>query len=203
MSQQSFGQTLACITAAGQAYNTFTTAKSMLGAATATAASAGVIKIPAGFFQLGTMLEIDFHVGVSSASGQTWTIQTMLGPTSNIIAFTSGVLKVSTTTGTNEQWIGKIWLTCRSIGSGTLATLQGGGWIEGRTVCPIGATPGANYTAGMGVASLVEAAPAVGTGFDSTVDNVLDFFVASGTSAAGNQWTTQQYKVFSPNVAGF
>ena len=200
MASQSFGQTLACVDAAGTLYNTFTTAKSMLTSATATAASAGFIKLPAGFFQEGTSLVIDFMAGVSWASGNTVTFQVMLNA---VIAFTSGAIKVTTTGGTTEPWVGHIELTCRTKGNGTLATLIGSGTLAGRGVCPIGATAGANYTAGMGFAMMQEAVPAAGTGFDSTIDNTLDFFVGMGASSASNGFQLQQYRVFSPNVAGF
>jgi hypothetical protein len=203
MSQQSFFQTLASINTAGTLYNTYTTAKSVLGSSTATAASAGVIKIPSNFFQIETQLEIEFHAGVSWVSGNTMTFQVMLGPTSNIIAFASDAIKVTTTGGTTEPVYGKILLTCRSIGSGTLATLMGGGFITGRPICPPGATPAANYGAGMGISSMKEVVPAVGTGFDSTVDNVLDLYVGMGTSSASNGIQIQQYRVTSTNVAGY
>lgn len=200
MAHQSFGQILANIDTAGTLYNTFTTAKSMLTSSTATAASAGFIKLPAGFWQNGTMLVIDYHAAVSWASGNTMTLQAMVG---SVIAFASDAIKVTTTGGTTEPVTGRIILTCRSKGNGTLATLIGGGYIQGRCICPPNATPGANYAAGMGFSSLKEGTPAVGTGFDSTVDNTLDFWVGMGTSSASNGWRMEQYMVFSPNASGF
>jgi len=200
--QQSFGQVLANINAAGTLYNTFTTAKSMLTSATSTAASAGFISLPAGFFQIGTMLEIDFHAGVSWASGNTMTFTVGLGATP-VAAFISDAIKVTTTGGTTEPCYGRILLTCRSIGNGTLATLMGGGFIAGRMIAPPGSTAGANYAAGMGFSMLKEGTPATGTGFDSTIANTLDFLVAMGTSSASNGFQLQQYRVLSPNIAGF
>lgn len=194
MASQSFAQELVNITVAGTLYNTYTTQKSVLNSATATAASTGVIQLPSGFFQQGSRLEIDVHAGVSSVTGNTMIFSVVAGAAN---VFSSATMKVSTTTGVLEHWILRILLTCRSPGNGTLATLMGGGTVVGRTVCPAGATAGAIYTAGMGVASLVEAAPAVGAGFDSTVPNTLDFQVAMGTSAAGNGIQIQQYSVKS------
>jgi hypothetical protein len=87
---QSFGQTLACTNVAGTLYNTYTTAKSMLKDTTpsATAASAGFIELPAGFFQMGTILELDVVAGISNriTGPDTFTIQVMVGA---VIAFTS------------------------------------------------------------------------------------------------------------------
>lgn len=200
MSQQSFGQSLAHITTPGTLYNTFTTAKSMLNSATATGASAGVVPLNAGFWQIGTVVTIEFLAGVSWASGNTMTFSIMQGSTA--IA-TSSAMKVTTTGGTTEPLYGYVILTCRSVGNGTLATVSHGGLLMGRMVVPAGATAGANYTAGSGSASWSEAVPAVGTGFDSSISNVLDFQVAMGTSAAGNGFQIQQYNVFSRNTAGF
>lgn len=196
MASQSIAQELVNITAAGTNYTTFTTQKSVLnnGTPSATAASTGVIALPSNFFQLGARLEIEFQAGVSSVTGNTMIFSVVAGA---VNIFTSATIKVSTTTGVLEQWVGKILLTVRSVGNGTLATIMGGGTLSGRTVCPAGATAGAIYTAGMGNCSLVEAAPAVGSGFDSTIPNTLDFQVAMGTSAAGNGIQIQQYSVKS------
>lgn len=197
--QQSFGQTVAFIDAAGTLYNTYTTAKSVLTSATSTAAAAGATPLPANFFRIGTILEIDFHAAMSWASGNTMTFQVNLG---SIAIFTSDAIKVTTTGGTTEPCYGRIILTCRAIGNGTLANCMGGGFIIGRGISPAAATAGANYAAGMGSASLKEGTPAVGTGFDSTIANTLDLFVAMGTSSASNGFQLQQYRAFSPNCAG-
>jgi hypothetical protein len=112
-------------------------------------------------------------------------------------------MKVTTTGGTTEPLFGHIDLVCRSVGNGTLATVLSSGIFEGRMVCPAGATAAANYGAGMGSTCWQEAAPAVGTGFDSTVGNYLDFFVTMGTSSASNGFQMQSYRVFSPNASGY
>lgn len=200
MSSQSFGQVIASINAAGTLYNTFTTAQSILTTATSTGASAGFVKIPASFFQIGTILEFEFVVGQSWATGNTMIFTFKLGA---VAAIVSSTFKVTTTGGTTEPLYGKVIATCRSVGNGTLATLMAQGFVIGRGIAPAGSTPGANYSAGMGSASWTEAVPAVGTGFDSTIDNTLDFHCTMGTSSASNGVQIQQYKVFAPNVAGF
>jgi hypothetical protein len=200
---QSFAQVLACINTAGTLYNTYTTAKSILSSATSTAASAGVIQVPANFWQIGTVVTVEFVAGVSWASGNTMTFQVQGGPTSNIAIWTSDAIKVTTTGGTTEPCMGKIILTCRSVGNGTLATVAGGGWIQGRGICPPGATAGANYAAGMGNTMLKEGTTFTGTGFDSTVATNIDFFVAMGTSSASNGFQLQEYVVTSWNAEGY
>lgn len=200
MASQSWGQLIAGTDTAGTLYNTYTTAKSIFTSATATGASEGFITLPPGFFRKDGKLEIDLMVGLSWASGNTNTIQVMVG---SVIAFTSDALKVTTTGGTTEPLIVKIELTCRSVGNGTLATLQGHGFAIGRGICSAGATAGANYAAAMGFANLKEGVPAVGTGFDSTVANTLDIFWGMGTSAAGNGVQIQNYRVVSWGNTGF
>jgi len=188
----SYGQIIATIPVAGTLYNTFTTAKSMLTSSTATEASSAFITLPPNFWQRGGYLEIDFMAGMSWASGNTMTFTINVG---SVAAFVSDAIKVTTTGGTTEPCHGRIVLTCRAQGNGTLANLIGGGFIEGRGISPAGATAGANYAAGMGIASLKEGTPAVGTGFDSTVANTLDFLVTMGTSSASNGFQLQQYVV--------
>ena len=41
-----------------------------------------------------------------------------------------------------------------------------------------------------------ETTPAVGTGFDTNIANVADFFIACGTSNAGNLIQVEQYALF-------
>lgn len=188
----SFSQLIARIPVAGANYTTFTTAKSMLNSATATEASSGVITLPPNFFQRGGGLRITTVGGMSGVSGNTITFQIMVGA---VIAFTTGALKVTTTTNVTLPLISTYLLTCRAEGSGTLANLIGSSYHIGMGIVAPGATAGANYTAGSYVATGPETAPAVGTGFDSTTANSLDLYVAMGTSAAGNAYQLQQYFV--------
>lgn len=194
MPSQSWGQLIATIPVAGTLYNTFTTAQSMLTTATATEASSGFVTLPPGFFQRGAMIEVEFNAGMSWASGNTMIFTVKIG---TVAAIVSSTFKVTTTGGTTEPLYGKVRAVCRTMGNGILATEIAGGFVVGRGICPAGATAGANYTAGMGSASWTEAIPAVGTGFDSTVANTLDFHVTMGTSSASNGFQLQTYTVKS------
>lgn len=184
-----FGQLIATIPVAGTLYNTYTTAKSVLTSSTATEASAAAIALPSGFWQRGGALRITVNGAISWASGNTMTWQVMMGA---IVAFT-GTHKVTTTGGTTIPFRAEFDLTCRAQGTGTLANLIGQGVIMGRMIVPNGATAGADYSAGSGIAMLPDTAPAVGTGFDSTVANTLDLWVGMGTSSASNGVQIQQY----------
>jgi hypothetical protein len=73
----------------------------------------------------------------------------------------------------NVSWFLELLLTCRSVGSGTSAALMGQGYFlsEGNILVPLPATgPGPG-----GQLVPYNTAPVVGTGFDSTLANALDF----------------------------
>lgn len=171
------------VKAVGTLYNTFTTAKSILTSATATGASAGAQPIWPGAFTIGSTLGVKMLCSMSWASGNTMIFSIMCG---SIAVATSATLKVTTTGGTTEPLYFDLLFTCQTEGTGTLAKLVGGGIVAGRGICPAGATAGANYAAGMGLAMWQEATVAQGTGFDSTVQNTFDVQCTMGTSSASN-----------------
>ena len=183
MSGQTWGQQIVDLAASGTSYNTFTTAQSLLTTATATGASTGFITLPPGFARVGSVLEYDALLNIGSASGQTWTFSIQIG---GATVWTSGAIPTVTTTVTALPAYLKAMLRVNAVGNGTLATLIGGGFIIGSGICPLGATPGAEFAAGMGFSPLSNTTLAAGGGFNSTVSNTLDFLVASGTSSANN-----------------
>lgn len=189
---------LARMHVAGTNYTTFTTGKSMLGSATATEAAAAIQPVWPGAFVRNSILKVEFQASISSTSGNTMTISLMLGSTA---VFTSDAIKVTTTTNVLISAWGEITLTCQLTGTGTLAKFLGNGWINGKMIVPPGATPGADYSAGSGSSVLLSTA-AQGTGFDSTIQNTLDFNIAMGTSAVGNGWRMEQYRATLGGVIG-
>lgn len=194
MASQSWAQELVNISAAGTLYNTYTSAKSILTSATSTAASTGLITLPPNFFQLGGRLEIDADYGISNrvTGPDTFTVQVMVGA---VIAFTTGAINLTTTAHTTIPARVRILLTCRSVGNGTLATLVGQSFWNGQMIAMAASL--ADGAANTGWAAAPNTAPAVGTGFDSTVANTLDHFVAQSVSNAGNGIQLQQYSVKS------
>lgn len=194
MASQSWAQELVNVSAAGTLYNTYTTAKSVLTSATATAMSTGFITLPPNFFQLGGRLEIDVAAGISNrvTGPDTFTVQVMVGA---VIAFTTGAINLTTTAHTTIPALGRILLTCRSVGNGTLATLMGQSYWDGQMIAQIASA--ADNAAGTGYAMAPNTAPAVGTGFDSTIAQTLDLFVAQSVSNAGNGFQIHQYSVKS------
>lgn len=183
------------ISSAGTVYNTFTSQQSILTSGTGLASS-GIIQLWPGFFRVGSSLRFDICLGINWVSGQTWVFTLKVGTVNAVI---SGTIK-TTTSGSAaafEPWVINVDVRCVTVGSGTACTLEAEGFVDGRGVCPPGATPAANYAAGMGSCMWSEAAVAAGSGFDSTIANTLDLQVTSGTSNANNGVQLRQYRVIS------
>jgi hypothetical protein len=135
---------------------------------------------------VGTVLRVQASGRVSTVvtTPGTLTFGFRIGPTSNIVAFTSQALALVTVATTNVSWILELLMTVRSTGSGTSANLIGTGRFESEI--------NTNGSAGNAAARLLPAtAPAVGTGFDSTVANVADLYATWSISNA-NTITTHQ-----------
>lgn len=193
MSSQGWVETLATAQVAGPTLASFTTAVTAL---------PGHARTTISFDQwaIGKALRIRATGRVSNVitAQPTFTFQFMLGPTSNIIAFTTGAILCSTTAHTDVPWWLDIQLTCRAIGSGTSANLMGQGQIVSRAFLDSGATADL-VTSGHAVLMVPETAPTVGTGFDSNVANIADLFVACSVSNAANAIRVEQYSLESQN----
>jgi hypothetical protein len=111
----------------------------------------------------------------------------------SIVVATSQALTLNTTLKTNVTWILDWDLTCRSVGGGTAATFIHTGQWQSESVAGSSAA-GATGTAGH---IIPQSAPAVGTGFDSTVTNVID--LAAIFSVTGNSIQATSYKLESLN----
>ena len=181
-------ETLATAQVAGPALSAFTTAISCL-------PSPARHTIAPDDWYLGKTLWVRASGGISNVvtASPTFTFEFRLGPTSNIVAFTTGAIVTSTTAHTLVPWWLDIWLTCRSLGSGTSGTLMGQARFHSRAV--IDASAADITTHGHPDLLAPETSPAVGTGFDTNVANVTDLFVACQTSAAGNAITCHQYSL--------
>jgi hypothetical protein len=180
-------ETLTSAQVAGPALSAFTTAVSCL--PTPARHTIG----PDDWF-IGKMLKVYAMGQISNVvtAQPTFTFEFRLGPTSNIVAFTTGALLCSTTAHTTVPFWLEMLLTCRALGSGTSANLMGQARILSRALIDAGAS--ADITT-LGHPELIapETTPAVGTGFDSNVAQIADLFVACSTSAAGNAIQLQQY----------
>lgn len=157
----------------------------------------GKIKIPAGYlYRVGQTLRLRAAGRVSNivTTPGTLTLDLRLGPTNNIVVANGGAMSLNAVAKTNVPWVLDWLLTLRSIGASTAATwMHQGSWLSESVVGSPLPTAG-----GAGVAMLPNAAPAVGTGFDSTVDNLFDLFATWSLSNA-NSIQTHQFAAWLSN----
>jgi len=187
MSAQTWVETLMASQVDGPALNTFTTAVTVLPAH-------AIYTLPTNYFYIGRMLRIKAQGRISSGTSGTFTWQVMIGPTSNIIAFTSGAFTTIVSL-TNITYDLEILLTCRAIGSGTSTNVMGVGRLTSGILTNSGATGITNAQSWL----LPPSAPVVGTGFDNTVANQVNLFLACSVSLAANAQTCHMYSLESLN----
>jgi hypothetical protein len=131
-----------------------------------------VTTLPAGYWQIGRIWRITATGRISNVVTTPGTARFDLRMAA-VTAWDSLAIPLNIVAKTNEQWYLEIILTCRSVGSGTSATLFGQGrWLsESNILVPAAATgPGPG-----GVLLPFDTAPVAGTGFDSTAALAIDF----------------------------
>lgn len=191
MSYQSWQETLIDQQAAGTLFNTYTTAKTVLNAQ-------ALLSIPPNWWYPGRMVKVTVLGGISNrvTGPDTTTFQVMGGATGATVMWTSGAVNLTTTAHTTIPFWLEVLLTCRAVGA--TANLMGQGQIQGIMFAQA-ASQADVTTAGISSLLLPNTAPAVGGNFDSTVTNIIDFYVAQSVSNAGNGIQVQQYKIESLN----
>lgn len=190
MSVYGYCEILSTAQAAGTNLVSFTTSASLL-------PSAALHTIPPDDWSLGKSLLIKAAGRVSNVvtAQPTFTFNVLFGATT---VFTTGAILTSTTAHTTVPWMLEVMLTCRSIGSGTSATLMGQGWVGSRAFIDLGAT-GDITTSGHPFLLVPETTPAVGTGFSSNASQQVDFQAACSVSNAANAIQLEQYWLGSMN----
>lgn len=186
MSQTTWQETLVTAQADGPARATFTTAVTLL-------PDHAIYTIPANYFYIGRQLRVRAYGRISTFTSGTFTFDFRLGTLATpIIVFNGGAL-ATVISLTNQTWELEMLMTCRAVGAGTAANLIGTGRFTSQVV-----TGG---TAGQQAMSypLPLTAPAVGTGFDSTIANVANLFIACSVSNAANAITLHQYSLEALN----
>lgn len=114
-----------------------------------------------------------------ATSPGTLTLDVRLGST---VVFTGGAMVLNTTAQTNATFEFTFLLRVTGVGAGATATMLGAGKFISRAV--VGSA--AAGVGGAGTLLLPDTAPAVGTGFDSTIAQTLDVFATWGTASASN-----------------
>jgi hypothetical protein len=180
-----FSQVLVSQKAAGSANNTYTTAKSVINATE-------LVTLPANYLTIGSKFRIRGLLALSNivTTPGTFALQVMMG---TIVAFSSGNIQLNATAHTALPLDFEIELRVDSIGSGTAAKFMGRGKMTGIQPTLTAAQTDAANTSGSFIFPVTT--PAVGTGFDSTIANILDFWVGFSISNAGNGVTVQDYLV--------
>lgn len=171
-----YSQVLASQRAAGTLFNTYTTAKSVINATE-------LVTLPPNFGITGTKFRIRVMGGISNVvtSTPTFTFQVMMG---TIVVWSSGAITTNSTANTLLPFTLDIEIRLDSIGSGTAAKFIGTGTL----IC-------AAFGSGSTAISVPVASPAVGTGFDSTIANIMDFWVGISASSASNGVQIYDYVV--------
>lgn len=185
MGISSLVQTIASQKAAGTLFNSYTTAKSVLN-------PTELVQLPANFLQLGSKLRIRAMMGLSNIVTTPGTVvfQVMMG---SIVVWTSGLVQMATTSNVLLPVELEVNLRLDSAGSGTAAKFMATGKIVGLGVqLGAGAANGAVTDSAL---VLPTTSPAVGTGFDSTIADILDFWVGFSISQPTNGVQVYDYTV--------
>ena len=144
--------------------------------------------LPSYFFDgIGKTLRIRAAGRISTAASTpgTLTLDVRFGST---VVFNGGTSGTVATSATNLTWVMEAYLTCRSIGASTSATVIGIGKLE--TAALSAATP---------IMLLPVSAPAAGTGFDSTSAQTIDLFATWSFNSASNSITCHQFSIEAMN----
>lgn len=115
-----------------------------------------------------------------------------MGPTSNIAVFAPAAFNLNTTAKTNVLWQLEIDMWLRTMGAGTAAAFMSAGSFTSESV--VGAAAGVAAEV-----KLPASAPAVGTGFDSSVANVFDLQAKFSVNTATTSIQTHGFELWSEN----
>lgn len=197
-SLQTFQETLVAQPIAGTNFASFTTAKTVIPATC-------LFPFPANYFQIGKTFRVTVRGGLNTLVTTPGTVvfQIMLGA---IAVYTTGTIQMNATAHTLLPFSLEVIVTVRAVGTTTSANMMGIGVLEGvhftKTIAAVDAW-GRISAADAAVSEVTIVAPitapAVGTGFDSTIATTLDFFTGFSVSNAANSVTVHLYVVEALN----
>lgn len=188
MSFNSWNQSLITAQIDGTALASSTAATSILPAA-------AKFTLPANLLAIGTVLRVRAAGRISTVvtTPGTLTLDIRLG--ASTVIFNGGAMALNVTAQTNATWLFEADLICRSIGASTSATILGVGKFTSRAIIGSAAVAAGGVTS----SPLPDTAPVVGTGFDSTAAQVVDFFGTWSVSNAANSIQLHQYELILGN----
>jgi hypothetical protein len=152
------------------------------------------------YWKPGKMLKVTAQGRVSNIATTpgTLTLDLRVGPTSppSIVICNGGAMALNTVAKTNVPWWMEWIITCRADGSGTSANVMHQGMWQSESV--IGSPlPSAG---GAGCFNIPATAPAVGTGFDSTVGLFGPDLFATWSLSNANSIQIHQFKIEDLNA---
>lgn len=180
-----YTQTLASQSGVGTLFNTYTTAKSILNVI-------DTVSLPPQYLSIGSKFRIRASGGLSNivTTPGTFVAQVMMGA---IAVFSTGNIQLNATAHTLLPFSLEIILRVDSTGASTSAKFLGDGTLIGiQPTLTLAQVDAVNVP---GAFKVPATAPAVGTGFDSTVTNILDFWWGFSSSNAGNGVQLYDYTV--------
>jgi hypothetical protein len=190
---QGWNQTLVTQRTAGTLFNTFTGAKTIIN-------QQDLYGFYANYFQLGSKLRVTAHMAISNVvtAAPTMTFQVMLG---SLAVFTTGAVQLNTVAHTLLPAKLVVDLTCQLTNTGVggaIAKLMGQAVLTGpmfaRTTAQVDDVQSDT------ILNLPTTSPALGIAFDSTISQILDFWVAFSASSASNGVQIAQYEVEALNM---
>lgn len=193
MPTQGWNQTLVTQRTAGTLFATYTTAKTVIN-------QQDLYGFYANYFQLGSKLRITVCGAISNivTTPGTMAFQVMLG---SIIGWSSGNIQLNATAHTTLPFKLVIDLTCQLTNTavgGAVAKLFGLGVLTGVMFTKTAAqVDGVNSET---VITVPVSIPALGTAFDSTISQILDFWAGFSISNSGNGVRIDQYDVEALNM---
>lgn len=188
MPDQRWSQMVASQSAAGATYASYTTAKTVIN-------QQDLFDLYRGFFIPGRKIRVTVNMSISNivTTPGTVTFQVMLG---TIVVWSSGAVQLNATAHTLLPAKLVVDLSCQLVNTtvgGVIAKLMGVGILTGVMFTKTaGQTDGANSET---VMMVPVTSPALGTAFDSTLAQTLDFWTGFSISNAGNGIRVDQYDV--------
>jgi hypothetical protein len=150
----------------------------------------GLVTLGSNYMAIRKLLRVTAIMGVSNVitAQNQYTFQIKMG---SVVAWTSGAIACNTAAHTLLPAKLVVDLLLSTVGSGTNAHYIGVGHLSGIVWSQ---AAGADPVNGNSILCPITA-PAESTGFDSTVANILDFFIGCQTSASGNSIIVYNYYV--------
>ena len=147
----------------------------------------GVATLPAGALQISSLVKISLRGRISTVvtTPGTLTFDLRFG---GVIISSLGALNLNATAQTNASWSLDLLAVIRALGTGSTANALVTGVFTSRALI------GNAAAAAGGVTSMVlpDTAPAVGTGFDSSVSQAVNVFATWSVANAANSVQTHQ-----------